>query len=525
LIPARAIKAYLNQPHDDHRWLKELNHKALDKRLAALDPPPRPWPGLGLHQKVALYLGIKYGAFAFWMDMGVGKTLATLEILQYWWDQHKLRRALIFVTSDKAFPTWLNQIKQYQINIPVVALDAGASEEKWRLLDDFGDGLVLLTYPGTIRMVGQKADGELAMPTELIERLAQRVDVLVMDESTKAANGGVEGGPPSLQFLLCEQIARRAQFRYALAGMPFGRDPKMLWAQHYLVDGGETLGRRPGLFMSAFYSKEKNDYTRATTFTFLKSKQPALSRMLQHRSITYAADECIDLPPVRSVIERVKLSAAARAYYQGVIDQIMDAKGDYRAMENAFLRMRQLSSGFLGLKNDETGDRVEIELDENPKLDRLLELSESLPEDRKAVVFYQYTHSGRRINEALSDMGMRPIWLWSGTKGTPQALSSFVHNPTVRMAVVNNQVGAYSLDELKVANYALFYESPVSPIDRAQAEKRLIRQGQPHRVFIYDLVVEDTVDERILEFHREGEDLFRVLLREPSAILRKIKTA
>jgi SNF2 family DNA or RNA helicase len=86
--------------------------------------------------------------------------------------------------------------------------------------------------------------------------------------------------------------------------------------------------------------------------------------------------------------------------------------------------------------------------------------------------------------------------------------------------VINNKVGAYSLDGLQeVANYTMFYESPVSPIDREQAERRLRREGQKRRVFQYDLVTRGTVDEKILTFHAEGEELFKALVRNPKSIL------
>ncbi len=85
--------------------------------------------------------------------------------------------------------------------------------------------------------------------------------------------------------------------------------------------------------------------------------------------------------------------------------------------------------------------------------------------------------------------------------------------------MVNNQVGAFSLDGLQVANYQFFYESPVGVIDREQAERRLVRQGQVHQVFRYDLIVKGSADAKILRFHREGESLLKSLLRNPSKVL------
>ncbi len=522
MIPDSAIKQFLSQPRDDHRYLKELDAGQLDQLLSELAPAPLFWVGLDLHQKVALYLGLVHRCLGVWLDMGLGKTLVALELLQYWWDLGKLRRALIFVTSDKAFPTWERQIRQYNISIPYCILDASSSEGKWDILEKFDQGLILLHYPGTVAMcsarIKKDKKGKFVLSPKKLDRLLSQVDGLVMDESTKAS------GIHSLTFKICRAASQQAKFRYALAGMPFGRDPTPLWSQMYLVDHGETLGPTLGLFRKAFFTAKPSFWggPYSEEYKFDKRKEPLLSKILQHRSITYATDECKDLPPERNILEEVSLPLDTREYYNQIVEEAIAAQGNMRAMKNVFLRMRQLSSGFLGLKDDETGERAEIEFEQNPKLDRLLELLGDLPPQRKALIFYQYTYSGRRISEALKALDLRSIWLWSGTKNAKATLMDFIENPKTTVAVINNQVGAYSLDGLQIANYTLFYEAPVSVIDYNQAKKRTLRQGQVHKtVFFYDLVMKNTVDMRILDFHAEGKELFQSLLTNPRGILCK----
>jgi hypothetical protein len=528
VIPQRAIKRYLNEPRDDHNWLKKLTHKELDRLLSELPHPPRPHPKLGLHQKAGLYLGIRFGSFAFFYDMGTGKTLLSLELLQYFWDAGLLRRALVFVVSDKAFSTWERQVRQYKITVPFCTLDASSSVEKWHILDHFDEGIVFLHYPGTVAMVTERAvpkkgkrkkgGKKMALAPDKVERLLLDVDAAIFDESTKAGNTN------SLTYKLCLKASKQAEFRFALAGMPFGRDPTPLWPQMNLVDHGETLGKTLGLFRAAFFNEEENRYggPYSKIYNFKKQLKPKLSRMVQHNSLCYTADECIDLPPDRRIVETIKLPADTKAYYQEIVNELISAKGNLRAIKNAFHRMRQLSSGFLGLKDDETGERAEIEFAENPKLDLCLDLLDSVPEGHKALVFYQYTVSGRRIAKAIKEeLGCKPIWLWSGTKNPREELRRFIEDDDVPFAVINNQVGAYSLDGLQVANYELFFESPVGVIDRTQAERRVLRQGQKFsKVFLYDLIVEGTVDEKILAFHKEGLDLFKALLANPASMLR-----
>jgi SNF2 family DNA or RNA helicase len=294
----------------------------------------------------------------------------------------------------------------------------------------------------------------------------------------------------------------------------------LLWAQHYIVDQGATLGQTLGLFRAAFFTARENIWAKsdyAKIYKFDRRKKDQLMRMVQHRSLSYSAEECIDVPSFNPVIESVRLPEEAGAYYKRVVDQIIAARGNLSEMKNAFMRMRQLSSGFLGFRDeDDDGKRVEIAFGENPKLELLLDLLQSLPDDRKAVVFYEFTWSGRKIVEQLRELKEKPIWLWSGTKNSAGEIERFLCDPGCRVAVLNNRVGAYSLDGLQdVANYTLFYESPVSVIDREQAERRLRRDGQKFKVFQYDLVVEDTMDRNILAYHREGDDLLEALRKNP----------
>lgn len=450
-----------------------------------------------------------------------GKTLIALELLRYWFLCGQTNRALIFVTSNKAFNTWEEQIKRFDIDLPYVMLD-GPSELKWQTLADFDRGLVIVSYPGAVAMVSNIIKSKGKTKWELDKRKTAKLlggsNAIVFDEVTKASGD-------SLTNLMCRRLSRQVDICYGLAGRPLGRDPTLLWRCQRLIDQGESLGETLELFRAAFFSEEQNRWGNkwSKNYKFKKSMMPQLKRMSQHRALYYASEECVDLPKLVPVIDKVVLPEEAGQYYRKVIANIIEARGNLREMKNAFVRMRQLSSGFLGFRDDETDDRAEISFKDNPKFDRLMELLDNLPEGHKAVVFYEFTWSGRRIYEALTKRGQRAIWLWSGTKDPMGDERKFKTDPKCEVCVLNNRVGAYSLDGLqKVANYVMYYESPVSPIDRAQADMRVRRPGQELTVFQYDLVVDGTMDERILQFHKEGNDILYALRSNPEKLFAPI---
>lgn len=523
MLDPRAVKRYLARRPENHNHVKLATDKELDAVLATL--PIRFREPLRKHQKACIILGIDFPQFFFMLDMGTGKTRITLELLRYWNKIGKLRRAVITVPTDLVADSWERQIRRWTPDFPYLILTESSSKKKWASYDDFPNGLIVVTYPGLVRMLTKRAPhkkkegrSKLKPKKTLVRDFADRVDALIMDESTKLAN------KKSLSSRIVRKLSQTANIRYALAGRAFGRNPTPLWAQFYLVDHGETLGANLGLFRGAFFTETKRKFGGpfAKIYTFDESKEDTLAAMIGHRSIRYSEDECGDLPALIPIVRELSFPEDTETYYQRMVDQIIKARGDLSEIKNVFMRMRQISSGFLGFKNEETGERAQVEFDHNPKLDDLIDRIENMPSDRKGVVFHEFTWSGRRICQELEDREIGHRWIWGGTKDTKRAMDDFLEDPDVQIMVMNSAKGAYGTDGMQeVANYLFFYESPVSVIDREQAQARLKRDGQRHKVFMYDFIMQDSMDQRIRDYHAAGISLFKALVDDPARVLQR----
>jgi len=334
--------------------------------------------------------------------------------------------------------------------------------------------------------------------------LVKAVDGLVMDESTEVAN------KRTLPFRICRQITKQSQFVFSLTGTPFGRDPMPIWGQMFLVDKGHTLGESMALFRSAFYTEKKN-YWGGFEYTFRDRRRKLLHRFLADRSIRYPANKA-DLPRLVSIVKELRLAADAREYYERARETLAKARGNFREMKNAFMSLRQISSGFLGFKDDETGEKARFEFTPNVKLDALIDLVTHIRRDRKIVVFHDFIFSGELISRALTRLGIDHARVYGKTRDTREQLLRFKTDPKCRVFLVNSAAGWAGLN-LQVAKYLIYYESPVGVIMRTQTQRRVERQESEHeKVFVYDLVVRGTVDQRILDFHKSGKDLFRAVI-------------
>ncbi|MFH1738369.1 MAG: SNF2-related protein [bacterium] len=310
----------------------------------------------------------------------------------------------------------------------------------------------------------------------------------------------------SLQYKIAVGMSRDYPFRVGLTGTPLGRDPQVLWPQFYAVDRGEALGETLGIFRQTFFH-ETAGYWGGTDRVFKKKMTKDLHRLMAHSAIRYSAAECLDLPEKVAVERPFAMTDEQWSYYHAVLEQSREQATGNKLLDvgGVFVRLRQITSGFVSLSGEPSA------LAANPKLDSLMELIDELPEDEKLVVFNEFVWTGNQIVAALKERKIKSARLYSGTKDKQGELRWFMENESCRVFVVNSQSGAMGLN-LQAAHYVVFYESPVSPIVRQQAEARCRRQGQEQTVFVYDLFARHTVDQKIMRFLAEGKDLFTALV-------------
>ena len=519
-ISPKVIDSYLQRDVEELTWIKDLSPEQVDEELGYIDPPPKFTAPLRTDQKVCFLIGVAYPELLFMTDLGLGKTVVSLELFSYFLSNGFIKRGIVFCPTDELVEQWESEVAKWGFDFSVVSLRKGSSTQKWLTLATLdGPGLIVGTYAGISAMVSKmverrdKPGKRKRQPlVDLLKNLSMDVGALFLDQSTAVSD------TRSLSFKVCHFFSFHAKVRFCLAGRAFGRDPVGIWAQLFLADHGRALGDKQYLFREAFYTKWFPKWG-GTEYTLRKKLQPTLSRFIASSSIRYSSDECVELPEKIPVTKTVEFPVENWGYFLKARDDLFKAKGNFRETKNAFLRMRQISSGFVGFIDDDTGDRAQVEFQINPKLELLMELVRQVPDDRKCIIFYEFNWSGAKICEALTKEKLKYGWLWGGTKDWTAIKDSFNTNPGNRFLVANWRKAAMGLN-LQVGSYAMFYESPVGVIPRAEAEGRIHRTGQEHRCFIYDLVVKDSVDELILGFHKTGGDLWKALVDNPQKLLR-----
>lgn len=506
LVAKSTIDDYLDtSKFDSWDWVKRLEKSDILEELDQYAVPPQFKTEPYTHQLQAFFVGSNLNRFAFFMEMGLGKSKTVIDIVSYMHFLGEKPNTLVIANNAAGVYTWVDEIQKHSDLSCSIVL--GDREEKRDALER-GAGFHVATYDSissyaTVlrksRSKKKKGRKSRQISKADMKELSELFDVLVLDELHNVMN------PSSLTSRVCLRISVNCDYVYGLTGTPMGRDPSSLFGEMLCVDNGETFGDSVGLFNAAYY-EERLKYGAYRTKAFDKKLLRNINKRLKHRSLAYTEDECFDVPNIVKQTYRIPVSSDMR---KGIDDILVLARQNKEEMKirNSFHRLRQMTGGNL-VAEDEEG-KVIVPLTRNPKVEALIDLLGTFR--RKVIVFYEYNATGDCAEHGLDNASISYVRLWGETKKTDRLIECFNDPDGPRVLLTNSKSGGTSLN-LQASNYVVYLESPVSPIIRNQSEKR-IRPRMHKRSFVYDLVMRGTVDEKILAYLAEGKDLFDAIIK------------
>jgi superfamily II DNA or RNA helicase len=454
---------------------------ALARRLKAAGVPaavPEP-AGLGLRLRSYQLEGLAWlqhlrvqglgGILAD--DMGLGKTAQALAHVLAEQQAGRLDQPALVVLPTSLIFNWQAEAQRVAPPLRVLTLHG---PERAGLFDRIGEhDLVLTTYPLLLRDIRR------------FER--QRWHLLVLDEAQTVKNAGSRGA----------RAVRRldARHRLCLTGTPLENHLGELWAQFdFLMPG--FLGTARGFKRQWRDPIERNGETLRAQLLAQRLKP----FMLRRRK----ADVATELPPRTEIVRRVSLQGEQRALYESVrvaahtwVRRALDSggfKGAQIAVLDALLKLRQVCCDPWLLKGELTPPTMP-----RAKLEWLRDTLPTLAaEGRRMLVFSQFSRMLTLLQPELDAMGLP--WL-SLTGDTPSSERGTVverfQTGTVPVLLISLKAGGVGLN-LTAADTVIHLDPWWNPAVEEQASARAHRIGQDQPVFVYKLVVEGSIEERVL---------------------------
>ena len=434
--------------------------------------------------------------YAYFMEMGTGKTKVLIDNLAMLYDKGKVDGALI-VAPKGVIGTWYNQ--ELPTHLP-----------------DHIENVTVLWQPNITKKQQENLDS-LFEPEESLHILIMNVEALsttkgrdfaakflsshntlmAIDESTTIKNPGAKRTKNILK------LSEDAKYRRIMTGSPVTKNPLDLYSQCEFLS--------PWLLDFTSYYAFRNRYAEMKTLHLHgRSVQVVdkiknlgeLSDQLKGFSYRVLKEDCLDLPDKIYMKRNIKLSPdQKKLYLQMKETALANLNGKQVTTVNALTQLMRLHQITCGHFTSDDGSTQPIV---NNRIDELMDVLEET--EGKAIIWAHYQYDITEIIKAIvKEYGPGSVVDYYGL--TPQDerqpnIKKFQDDPRCRFMVGTPSTGGYGIT-LTAANTVIYYSNGYDLEKRLQSEDRAHRIGQQKSVTYVDLICDETVDEKIVKALRK----------------------
>ncbi len=411
-------------------------------------------------------------------DMGLGKTVQALASLLKEQEAGRATLPSLVIAPTSLMSNWRREAEKFAPNMKVLILQG--SDRKEKFADILNYDLVLTTYPLMIRDVDFYA--------------GQSFHYLILDEAQAIKNSRSK----TTQLI----YALKANHLLCLTGTPIENHLGELWSMfHFLMPGYlGTQEKFNNLFRTPI--EKHGDSIRGAQLR--KRVQPFMLR----RTKDLVAK---DLPEKTEIILSVPLASKQRELYETVrlamdkkVRDEISKKGLARSqimILDALLKLRQVCCDPRLVKLEKAK-----KVKESAKMNLLMDmLPEMVEEGRKILLFSQFTSMLSIIEEELNKRAITYSKLTGQTRKREEAINAFQEGDA-KVFLISLKAGGVGLN-LTAADVVIHYDPWWNPAVEKQATDRAHRMGQDKPVFVYKLLTEETVEEKILKLQEKKQQL------------------
>jgi superfamily II DNA or RNA helicase len=416
-------------------------------------------------------------------EMGLGKTLQTIAHICVERAESRLDAPVLVVGPTTLVGNWSRELAKFAPGLRVVVLHGAERRARWPEVPEAH--VVVTTYPVLVRDEGRFAE--------------QRFHMAVLDEAQAIKNARSQ--------------ARRAlaslnvKHRLCLTGTPVENHLGELWSiVDWLVPG--LLGSE--LAFRRFWQKPIEARGDAERLLALRAvAAPYVLRRLK-------TDVAKELPPKTELAVPVELGGKQRDLYEAIrvaahadVRRAIRVKGlgaSAIMILDALTKLRQICCDPRLLAMDAARS-----VRESAKFEALMSLVETQLEGRhRILIFSQFTSMLALVAEGLRARGVEPLSLTGATRERQRVVDAFEEGRS-DVFLISLKAGGTGLN-LTSADTVIHYDPWWNPAAQAQATDRAYRIGQKRPVFVHNLYVAGSVEERVLALQEKKRWLSTGLL-------------
>ena len=410
---------------------------------------------------------------ALFLDMGLGKTVATLTALQQLKEDYfEIDKTLVIAPKSVARNTWTGE------------------SHKWDHLRDLKISVIMGTPAQRRKAIEAEADIYVVNRDNVkwlvdycdLELVRWPFDSVVIDESSSFKN------PQSRRFKALRRMRWLIRRIVLLTGTPSPNGLMDLWSQIELLDYGKRLGRTLTMYRQEYFRPGRHNGHVVYEWIPRPGAREKITEAISDICLSMQASDYLEMPDLIQAGTTIALSdQEQKAYLEFEKEQLLQVdEAEIEAVTAAALTNKLLQ--FTG------GAVYDSDHDWHPtgqsKMEALSDILEATEEP--VLVFYAYQHEKERI---LANFGNYQPETFNGE---PEILKKW-NNREIRLLLCHPASVAYGLNMQEGGRTIIWYTPTWNLELYQQANARLYRQGQDRPVLLYHIVATGTMDERVME--------------------------
>lgn len=431
------------------------------------------------HQEEAILFGLQHDRFLLLDDMGLGKTASIIHIAEQRKVRKEIKHCLIVCGIATLRGNWRKEIKLHsnetfkiigeKVNKKGVSSYTSIRERTEEVLKPINEFFLIVNIE-TLRS-DDFVDAIKYGPNE--------IDMIVVDEIHKTANKQSQQGANLLKLNAKYEIAATGTL---LTSAPVNAYLPLKWLG--IEKANLTNYKKQYCEFGGFGGHEIIGY----------KNLEILKEEIDKNSLRRTKDILPDLPEKTIIKEIVTLSDEHRKFYndvkKGVKEECNKIQLNTSNLLSLVTRLRQATACPQILTTNNI---------KSSKLERCVELTEDLIEKgEKVVIFSTFKESVRYLAEELKKYN--PLVCTGDSKDSEisENVDKFQTDPNYKLIIATHQKMGTGIT-LNAAAYMIFMDTPFNASEFQQSCDRIYRIGTKRPVFIYNLVCEGTIDERVAQ--------------------------
>jgi SNF2 family DNA or RNA helicase len=459
------------------------------------------------HQITALEKSWDKEEYAYFMEMGTGKSKVLVDNIAMLYDKGKINSALIIAPKgvyrnwfSSEIPTHLPSHIPHKTILWTASISKAKDKEYQQLFNVDYDLHILVM---NVEAFSTKKGLEFAT-----KFLRSHKALMAIDESTTIKT------PTAKRTRAITAIASMAKYRRILTGSPVTKSPLDLYSQCKFLDSN-LLGFESYYSFRSRYAHmvSRNFGGRQVQIVASYRRLDELSESLKHFSYRVLKEDCLDLPDKIYVKRNVVLTPEQAKLYQEMKSTALAVLNGKQTTTvtvlTQLMRLHQITCGHF------TADDGSTQIVKSNRIDELMNVLEEV--EGKAIIWANYQKDMSEIKKTIIEKyGEESVVDYYGL--TPQDerqpnIKRFQSDPECRFFIGTPSTGGYGIT-LTAANTVIYYSNGYDLEKRLQSEDRAHRIGQKKSVTYVDLISEKTVDEKIVKALRKKIDIASEVLGE-----------